>query len=173
MTQRAGACTIELRAATAADEPFLQRLFTDVRGAELAPLALDEAAVETLMHMQYTAQTRSYAAGHPGAVIYVIVVDGEPCGRLWVDRSGAEIVLLDIGLLTASRGRGVGSALLGALIDEARGRGCLLRLHVQRNNPARRLYERLGFRVEGDGEVHLAMAWDPARPRNDQPNTAS
>lgn len=173
MRARAGGCTIELRAATPADEPFLQRLYADVRRADLAPLALDEPAVEALTRMQYTAQARSYAASHPGAGVDVIVVDGEPCGRLWVDRGGPEIVLLDIGLLTAWRRRGVGGTLLGALIDEARERGCPLRLHVERHNPARRLYERLGLRVVADGEVHLAMAWDPARPHDDQPNTAS
>ncbi len=173
MTARTGAPTIELRAATPADEAFLQRLFADVRGAELAPLALDEAAVETLMRMQYTAQARSYAASHPEAVVDVVVVDGEPCGRLWVDRSGPEIVLLDVGLLTASRRRGVGGSLLGALVAEARTRGCPVCLHVERHNPARRLYERLGFRVVGDGEVHLAMRWDPTRPPDGQANTAS
>ncbi len=170
---RAAAGRIELRAATPADEPFLQRLYAEVRTADLAPLALDEPARETLLRMQYTAQQRSYTASYPAAACDVIVVDGDPCGRLWVDRAGPELTLLDIGLLTGYRGDGVGRTLLTGLIDEARERGCALRLHVERHNPARRLYERLGFRLVSDGDVYLEMTWDPRRSPGGQANTAS
>lgn len=51
-----------------------------------------------------------------------------------------------------ARGRGIGSILLSAATDEARRRGARkIRLHVHATNvPARRLYERHGYVVEGN-----------------------
>lgn len=173
MTPQAGAASLELRAATPADEPFLRRLYADARGAELARLPLDEPARETLLRIQFDAQSRSYAAAHPHASNDVVLVDAAPAGRLWVDRSGSEIWLIDIALVSEHRRRGLGGRLLTALIDEARERGCAVRLHVEAHNPARRLYERLGFRVVAEDQVYLAMACAPGPAATDQANTAS
>jgi ribosomal protein S18 acetylase RimI-like enzyme len=164
LTRAVAAPTVTLRPATPADEPFLADLFADTRAPEFALLAVDESTREALVQMQYTAQTRSYAAAHPQGTCDLVRVDGEPAGRLYVDRHGSDVSLLDISLLKPYRGRGVGTRLLAALIDEARERGCQVHLQVARHNPALRLYQRLGFSVVNDGEVYLAMAYDPARP---------
>ena len=52
-----------------------------------------------------------------------------------------------IGVLKAARGQGVGARLLRALFAEAARRGVGLCLNVRHDNPARRLYERNGFRL--------------------------
>jgi len=173
LTAPGGAPRLELRATTPADEPFLRRLYVEAGGAELARLPLAAAAREALLRMQFDARDRSYAAAHPQASNDLVLVDGAPAGRLWVDRSGAEIWLIDIALLSERRAGGLGRRLLTALIDEARERGCALRLHVERRNPARRLYERLGFGVVTDGEVYLEMVLGPGPAHDDQANTAS
>jgi len=54
--------------------------------------------------------------------------------------------VVTIAVRDGARGRGVGEALLRALIGEASARGLHLALDVRETNPARRLYERLGFR---------------------------
>jgi ribosomal protein S18 acetylase RimI-like enzyme len=54
---------------------------------------------------------------------------------------------LSIAVKPGARGRGVGEKLLRALIAEAAHRGFRLCLSVRHDNPARRLYERIGFRV--------------------------
>jgi ribosomal protein S18 acetylase RimI-like enzyme len=54
---------------------------------------------------------------------------------------------LTIGVKEHARGQGVGELLIRALIAEATGRGLRLSLNVRDTNPARRLYERMGFRV--------------------------
>jgi ribosomal protein S18 acetylase RimI-like enzyme len=87
----------------------------------------------------------------------VVVVDGEPAGRLLVDRWDREIRIVDISLLPAFRGRGIGSALLQELMAEAAESERSLSIHVERNNPALRLYERLGFEPAGDEGVYLRM----------------
>ena len=53
---------------------------------------------------------------------------------------------VSIGIKPSARGQGVGENLMRALIGEAARRGLGLCLSVRSENPARRLYERLGFR---------------------------
>ena len=68
---------------------------------------------------------------------------------------------IDIALLPAHRGQGLGAALLRDLIDEAAAAGKTVSLHVEKSNPAMRLYGRLGFKSEEDNGVHERMRWSP------------
>lgn len=68
---------------------------------------------------------------------------------------------MDIALLPPHRGRGVGSALLAALTAEAEAAGKPLTIHVERFNPALRLYQRLGFAAVEDKGVYLLLRWSP------------
>jgi Acetyltransferase (GNAT) domain len=74
-------------------------------------------------------------------------------------RAGEEIRIVDIALLPAYCNRGVGTTLLRGLQSEAAAAGKPLRIHVERFNPALRLYERLGFRPIEDKGVYLFMEW--------------
>ncbi len=80
-------------------------------------------------------------------------------------REPEELRLVDISLLPAHRGSGVGTELLRALQQEATTAGKPLRLSVARDNPARRLYARLGFTPVAGSEVgaepYLALEWRP------------
>jgi predicted GNAT family acetyltransferase len=89
----------------------------------------------------------------------VIVVDGQPVGRLYVARWAEEIRVVDIAVLPEYRNRGIGSALLRDLMAEAAAAGKPLSIHVERFNPAVRLYARLGFAPAGDAGVYLLMRW--------------
>jgi ribosomal protein S18 acetylase RimI-like enzyme len=51
--------------------------------------------------------------------------------------------------------------LLTDLLRQAEEEGRQVSLHVEARNPARRLYERLGFRVAADLGVHQRMEWSP------------
>ena len=64
---------------------------------------------------------------------------------------GVQADVLTIAVAAAYWGRGIGSALLGALIEEAAGRGCTeVFLEVREDNPrARGLYLRRGFEEIG------------------------
>jgi ribosomal protein S18 acetylase RimI-like enzyme len=84
-------------------------------------------------------------------------VDGEPAGRLYVHRGRSDIRVVDIALAPEYRGRGIGAALLRSLITEAEASDRKVSIHVERHNPARRLYERLGFRPAGEHGVYVLM----------------
>ena len=68
---------------------------------------------------------------------------------------------MDIALLPEHRGAGIGSAVLRGLLAEAAAAGKPVRIHVERLNPARRLYERLGFAPIEDKGVYYLMEWRP------------
>jgi len=85
----------------------------------------------------------------------------------YVDSRTPEVTIAVSG---AARGQGVGASLLSALIAEAARRGVGLCLNVRHDNPARRLYERHGFRlVPGSavpnrvGGTSFGMIWAPPR----------
>ncbi len=92
----------------------------------------------------------------------MILVGGEPAGRLYVARWAEELRIVDIALLPRFRGRGVGTTLLRGLMDEADAAGKPLSIHVEVNNPARSLYDRLGFEEAEDRGVYVLMRRPPA-----------
>ena len=144
------------------DGEFLYRLYASTRAEELEPVPWTDERKAEFLRMQFEAQTRHYRAHYPDAAFEVIELDGEPVGRLYVDRRPDEIRIVDISLLPAFRGRGIGTALLERIIDEADGAGKSVSIHVEKLNPARRLYEQLGFREVEDRGVYLFMARSPA-----------
>jgi len=92
-----------------------------------------------------------------------VLKDGQPIGRTILDRAGAHWCLVDIALMPAWRGRGLGTALLAAVLAEAARGASAVYLSVDPRNPARRLYQRLGF-IAADEEPNAAtigMTWRP------------
>jgi ribosomal protein S18 acetylase RimI-like enzyme len=99
-----------------------------------------------------------YLAGwqRPGDFGFIAEQNGEIIGATWAQRFSAEELRVpygdeetpkvSIGVKPNARGQGVGGKLMRALIGEAARRGLGLNLSVRSENPARRLYERLGFR---------------------------
>lgn len=142
------------------DEEFLYRLYASTRAEELAQTLWSDAQKAEFLRMQFSAQHRHYLSHFAGAEFLLILRDAEPIGRLYAERRPAEVRLIDIALLPDFRGRGLGSALMKDLMGDARNQGLPVRLHVEKFNPALRLYERLGFRPVEDLGVHLLMEWD-------------
>jgi ribosomal protein S18 acetylase RimI-like enzyme len=143
-----------IRPALAADEPILWDMLYYA-----ANMAEDGAASSE------GAKTHPYLAeyvagwGRPGdlGVIADGITDGRALGAAWVRRLGGQekryaavaegTPELAIAVLPAAIGQGIGGALLGALLEMARGHYPAIALSVRENNPARRLYERHGFEV--------------------------
>ena len=148
-----------VRPETAEDDAFLRRLTVEGRWAEFAPLPLADTHKHMLLEQQYEARRQHYRAYYGEADFGVIEVDGVPVGRLCLLRGERDYNLVDIALLPEHCGKGVGSILLDEILSEAAARGRTVSLRVEHINPARRLYERKGFRETERSEIDAAMEW--------------
>jgi ribosomal protein S18 acetylase RimI-like enzyme len=152
---------VALRPVEPGDEEFLYMVYASTREEELARTGWDEAQKAAFLRMQFDAQSSYYEEHFRGAEFSVILSDDHPVGRLYVARWQEEIRMVDIALLPEYRGMGIGTRLLNELISESEESGKPLSIHVERFNPALRLYERLGFRVVADKGVYLLMERPP------------
>jgi ribosomal protein S18 acetylase RimI-like enzyme len=152
---------ITLRDAGPEDLPFLYRVYAGTRTEELDQTGWDEAQKEAFLRMQFEAQHRHYHEHFREASYQIVEREGHPIGRLYLDRRPDEIRIIDIALLPRERRAGIGGALMREILDEAAAAGKPVRIHVERNNPAMRLYHRLGFRQIEDQGVYLFMQWNP------------
>lgn len=150
-----------LRAATEDDSPFLFEMYAESRESELAPVPWAEEQKYAFLRQQSEAQHAHYRQHYPNAEYLVIESEGSRAGRLYVSRGSREIRIMDIALAPEFRGRGLGSAIVQSLLDEARDTSRTVGIHVEKNNPAYRLYSRLGFRKIEDRGVYDFLVWDP------------
>ena len=157
-SRRAGVA-ITLRAQTSQDGEFLLALYASTRAAEMEQLQWSALQKDEFLAMQFRAQTIHYDEYYPDAQLGIIECGGEPIGRLYVDRREREIEIIDIALVPSMRGRGIGKRLLAELIDEGRATARRVRIYVEHFNPARGLYDRLGFRQVGTNGVYHEMEY--------------
>ena len=152
-----------LRPISPEDSELLLRIYASTRAEEMASVPWSEQQKEDFLRFQFDAQHKYYQEHFPRAAFDLILKDGEPIGRLYVDRREDEIRLIDIALLPEHRGSGLGGAIMHEILAEGRESGRLVRIHVEHNNPAMRLYRRLGFnKIEEQGIYHL-MEWSPEK----------
>ena len=141
------------------DEDFLRELYFASRG-DLDAMPVSEELKRNLLLMQYQSQTAAYAQQYPAASHEIVEINGRPIGRLLTDRQPDSICVVDISLIPETRNQGIGSALLRQVMAECSEENLSCTLQVVITNPARALYERLGFRVEDDDGVRLSMRWN-------------
>ena len=149
-----------MRPIVESDHAFLRALYAEVRAEELAPVPWPAQAKLDFLAEQFDLQHRHYVANYPGADLLLIESDSIPIGRIYVYRTPAEIRLMDIALVADWRNRGIGTGLLRELMAEARSSGSSITLHVEPNNPAQRMYERLGFTLIEHRGVYDFLGWN-------------
>lgn len=152
---------LQSRPVTPSDDSFLYQVYTSTRHDEVAAWGWDTVQQEAFLRMQYGAQRSSYQNRYPEAEHRVVFCDDMPVGRIMTARTESALVLVDISLLPEFQGAGIGTALIRDLQARAAQAGLPVTLHVLATNPARRLYERLGFILTGEPGIHLAMLWRP------------
>lgn len=148
-----------IRPEVAEDDAFLRRLTIAGRWAEFAPLPLADAHKRMLLEQQYEARRHHYRTYYAGADFSVIEVDGVAVGRLCLLRGADDHKLVDIALLPEHCGKGLGGAVLDAILTEAAALSRSVSLRVEHTNPARQLYERKGFQETERSQIDAEMIW--------------
>lgn len=165
---------VSLRPEQACDEAFVRHLYHASRSDEVAAAGWPEAMALRFLDAQFRLQRTHFATCHPGADFLILLAaaargqPAAPAGRLYLDRTGSTWRLLEIGLLRAWQGRGIGAALIGWLQKDAVAAGAdAIALQVLHTNPrAVALYRRLGFADAASlVTTHHGMIWHPAQAR--------
>lgn len=155
--------TLAVRPALPQDEIFLYELYSAVRRPEFdqAPIGTNEK--EQLIRMQYYAQTSAYAQMYPDSCYHVVLLDSKPVGRLWVTQMDGEFHLVDIAVHPSLQGKGIGTALIQRLQQEAARAGLPIRSCVFKFNPGSlRFHQRLDFHIVREDELNYFMEWRTA-----------
>lgn len=152
---------IAYRAEREEDEPFLRALYASTRAEEVAASGWPATVQQAFLEQQFRAQLLDYRSTYRRAEWLVIERAGEPIGRIYLDEMDGPIRIIDISLLPAERGAGLGTAILKDVLAAGRAAGKGASLHVLARSPARRLYERLGFRQVAEAGLYVLMERPP------------
>lgn len=139
------------------DLGFLFALYASTRLDELAVLDWSAEQKTAFFHQQFQAQHQYYEEHYPDALRLLLLLDGQPIGRLYWWSGEAAANLIDVSLLPAARGQGIGQALMALLTNCADLLGQTIMLHVEPTNPAHRLYRRFGFETVAQSGVYDKM----------------
>ncbi|MFM0730625.1 GNAT family N-acetyltransferase [Paraburkholderia sediminicola] len=143
--------SLTLRPVLAADEPFLFELRKATMTEHLTRVgeSADDAEHRArLLHRYDAAQ--------------VICIDGAPAGLLKAHRTENEWVVVQLQIAPTHQGRGIGERALRTVLLAAQAEALPVTLKVLKGNPARRLYERLGFKTVGEDEIQFHMRCAPS-----------
>lgn len=149
---RQGGCTYELRPAEVADLETLYQLTRRAIGPYVEKTWGEWD--DELQRLRFDEVTRP--EDHQ-----VIVLRGESIGCLCLEQHVHELRLMRLFIDPEYQNRGIGTSILGQLMGRARRLGLPIRLRVLHVNPARRLYERLGFEIVGRDTHHYVMEYAP------------
>jgi ribosomal protein S18 acetylase RimI-like enzyme len=139
---------LTFRAATETDIPFLLELRRQTMTEHLQRSGVEASDSERIERV-----LANFGCAE------IVLLSGTPVGLLKVVRAPDNWELVQIQILPDKQGGGLGSIILGKLLADADEAGASVSLSVLRANPARRLYERLGFRIVGGSERAYAMQY--------------
>ena len=145
---------LNLRPTAAADYAFLADLHKQTfAGYAAQTWGWDEVRLMAEFRQEFADSVRQ-----------VVCLGRHKIGSLVVEDDGDSLFLDYLAILPTYQSRGVGTKLIQLLLDEAASRAIPVRLHVLKCNPAKALYERLGFCVVGsDQHRYLLEAWPSSR----------
>ena len=147
---------ISTRLVTPADRDFLCALYASTRLEELRMTGWEQEQIDVFLEQQFEAQSLHYAAHYNPDGFMLLCQGKEAIGRLYLEERTDEIRIVDIALLPAHRGQGIGRSVLTDVMTMATQQGKCVRIHVEQNNPAQSLYQRLGYtKIDEHGIYHL------------------
>lgn len=151
---------LSLRPIRPADKDLLCAIYSSTRTEEMQRLPhWSEAQKAAFLRMQFEAQHEWYGKNYPGAHFWMVLHRNAPIGRLYLHTAYTPdgMRIIDVALLPEWRGQGIGSGILSDVIAFAEGENKSVTIHVESFNPAKRLYQKLGFRFVSatNGVYHL------------------
>lgn len=154
---------ISLRPITDEDVSFLCKVYGSTREKELRQVEYwTEVQKQEFINQQFAAQHEYYQKNYIGGDFYVIEFKKEDIGRLYIHGNfqNAGIRIIDIAILPNWQNQAIGSSLLKDILLIAENTNRHVSIHVESFNPAKKLYEKLGFKKisETNGVYHL-MEW--------------
>lgn len=161
-SQLAQVNNIQFRAIEESDMDFLQELYGTTRAAELSMLPWSDEQKHEFVQMQFEAQHSFYQEQFASSEFWILERAGLRLGRLYLDRRENEFRIIDISLMPNFQGMGLGSQILSAVMADAQSQQLPVTIHVEKNNPAMKLYKRLGFELVEDQGVYDLMQWKAA-----------
>ncbi|SHO57840.1 GNAT family N-acetyltransferase [Vibrio quintilis] len=152
---------LHIRPSTAADKPFLEKLHHATR-QDLQWIDGEKDLIESIVELQFQAQTGGYGEQFPNAMYFIIEKQRERIGKATIDFGHNEVRLVDIAFLPEARGHGFGKAIIQSFQTAAAQSGLPVSLTVmQQNLNAKQFYISLGFQVESVTAPYELMVWYP------------
>ena len=156
--------SISIRPLTLADEPFLWEMLYQ---ALYVPKGGEPHSRDIVKRPEISRYAQDWGNCDDMGVVAIDEIDGRPIGAAWIrlltnENKGYGFVddktpEISIAVVPEYRGRGVGTRLLVRLLTKAQTRYRAISLSVSLDNPAVRLYQRLGFESVGTSGNSLTM----------------
>ncbi len=152
---------IEYRPQNESDRNFLYTLFASTREQEMRMTGWDNMQIKSFLQFQFNTQLNQYLNNYKNASFEIITIHGIDAGRLYVNELDHGIQIIDISLLPEYRGNGHGRKILNELITKGNRSRKTIFLSVIFNNPAKNLYQRLGFVEVSENPPYIQMEKNP------------
>lgn len=151
---------LSLHAAERTDIPDLRALVIADTEAALGKV-VPESVTSLMVALQLDGRRPAIGPIWPDTIDGIVTCEGRAIGRLILHRSGTTIRLSELLVHPEMRGRGIGTALLQAVMATALELGRMVVARVWFDNPALKLFERAGFVDTYETDVDLVMEWRP------------
>ena len=152
---------ITTRPSVAEDSAFMLELYASTSKDVLDDLGWSIGGQRTFVIMQAQAEEWNRARLYPGMDRLTICVDEMPVGRLLVCLRNNILHMVDLSLLPRFRGLGIGTQLMGEIIEEARNARVPVKVRVRKDSSGVRFVERLGFSTPTDLGAFVELTWMP------------
>lgn len=140
----------------------MYELYSAIRAPEFAHTPISADQKEHLMRIQFRGQMSAYSETYPNSCYHIVLLDGKPAGRLWVAKSEREFHLVDIGIDPRLQNKGIGTALVQRLQQEAAAEQLPVSSCVFRFNPGSlRFHDKLGFKIVREDPMYFFLQWQP------------
>jgi ribosomal protein S18 acetylase RimI-like enzyme len=157
--------TVTLRSIEKSDEELLFAIYASTREEELKLINFWTQEQKALFLRQQFYAQHNYYQEHFGQSFFGIILKDNTTaiGRLYINffDENNTISVIDIALFPQYRGNGIGKSLLDDILAYAKSISKRVEIYVEATNPAKRLYDRLGFSSIEEGEIYLKMEWLP------------